>query len=80
MSWTLQKPTKAGWYWYRKPGFNMNKPLPVWVYDVLQPRHGADAKIFYAHLMPPHDKGPLTERVEECKGEWAGTDCPAGCL
>lgn len=31
MLWTSTKPTKTGWYFYREPGKNMDKPVSVWV-------------------------------------------------
>jgi hypothetical protein len=50
----------------------MDKPLPVWVYEVQHHRDGVDGRIAYAHLMPPHEQTPVTKRVSDCTGEWAG--------
>jgi hypothetical protein len=71
LEWTNEKPTADGWYWYRKPGFNMGKPCPAWVYVVRHDR-GGGGQIVYVHLMPPHDREPVTKRVSDCNGEWAG--------
>ena len=30
MTWTMQKPTQPGWYWYREPGLNLDKSMPAW--------------------------------------------------
>jgi hypothetical protein len=76
MSWTLHKPIKAGWYWYREPGVNMDKPCPVWVYEVLHNRAGAQGKIIYAQMMAQHEPQPIGKRLDECKGEWAGPISP----
>ena len=61
MPWTKDKPSRSGWYWYREPGLNMNRPMPAWVYDL-----GRD---FYASLMAVHSE-PVVKNVKDCKGEW----------
>ena len=60
---------KTGWYWYREPGVNMQKPFPAWVYHN---RAGAQGKIVYAQLIAQHEPHPIGKRLDECKGEWAG--------
>jgi hypothetical protein len=39
-------------------------------------RDGAQGKIVYAHLMAQHEKQPVTGRVSDCQGEWAGPITP----
>ena len=34
MNWTGEAPTKGGWYFYREPENNMDKPMVAWVYTV----------------------------------------------
>jgi hypothetical protein len=72
VKWTPKKPPASGWYWYREPGLNMDKPLPAWVYEVQHHRDGLDGRIAYAHLMAQHEQRPVTKRVSDCTGEWAG--------
>jgi hypothetical protein len=76
MTWTLHKPTKPGWYWFREPGLNLDKPMPAWVYEVLHNRVGEQGKIVYVQLMAQHEEQPVTKRVSDCQGEWAGPITP----
>ena len=48
MTWTKDKPSSPGWYWYRQPDFNMDKPMSAWVFD--------SHRLFYAQLMPVHER------------------------
>jgi hypothetical protein len=50
----------------------MDKPCPAWVYETLHNRDGADGKIVYEHLMAQHEEQPVTRRLSDCQGEWAG--------
>ena len=69
MSWTLQKPTTPGWYWFREPGLNLDKPMPAWVYQTGQ--------ILYVKLCGAHEAFEDT-RLTDLKGEWAGPITPDG--
>jgi hypothetical protein len=64
MIWTRNHPQPGCWYWYREPGLNMNRPLPVWIFD--------SGTIGYAALCAVHDGDSTIRRVEHCPGEWAG--------
>jgi hypothetical protein len=67
MTWTLQKPTKPGWYWYREQALNLDKPMPAWVYQ--------SGQVLYVKLCGAHED--LEERgVNELNGEWAGPISP----
>jgi len=59
MTWTTDKPTKPGWYWYR-PASDQN----IEVVEIARP-HG-DLHIYmlgHPDLCPPY---------EQVEGEWAG--------
>jgi len=60
---TSEKPSPPGWYWHREPRFNMDKRMPVWVYD--------SYRLFYANLLAVHSE-PVVKNVRDCQGEWAG--------
>ncbi len=55
MTWTLQKPTKPGWYWYREPGLNLDKPMPAWVYQ--------SGQVLYVKLCGAHEGLEREERT-----------------
>jgi hypothetical protein len=61
--WSHEKPTVAGWYWYRGPLLSDpdDEPIVVKVYDV--------DKLFYAGTWPD---GRTSVRVELAFGEWCG--------
>jgi hypothetical protein len=61
--WTHDKPTVAGWYWYRGPLLSDpdDEPIVVKVYDV--------GKLFYAGPWPD---GRTSVRLDLAFGEWAG--------
>jgi hypothetical protein len=40
MTWTSDKPTQSGWYWYREAWKNMDRSMPAWVFQT--------GKILYA--------------------------------
>ena len=63
MTWTIDKPSSSGWYWYREPGFNMDKPCPAWVFDSHQ--------LIYVSLMAVHSE-PVVKNVNDSSGEWSG--------
>ena len=66
MTWTKDKPSSLGWYWYRQPDFNMDKPMPAWVFD--------SHRLFYVQLMPVHEpsNAPVAKNVKDYDGEWYG--------
>jgi hypothetical protein len=33
LSWTRNKPTRPGWYWYRERGVNLDFPMTAWVFE-----------------------------------------------
>jgi hypothetical protein len=59
MKWTIEKPTEAGWYWYKGP-LSDDQPKVILVYDV--------GRILYAGPWPDGK----TIRMERASGEWAG--------
>ena len=63
MTWTKEKPTKSGWFWYKHPDLNMGKPMPAWVFD--------SHRLMYVRLMAVHSD-PVDKNVKECEGEWYG--------
>ena len=67
MTWTLQKPTMSGWYWFREPGLNLDKPMPAWVYQ--------SGQTFYVKLCGAHEDFK-ERRVSDLEGEWAGPITP----
>ncbi len=64
--WTLEKPTRSGWYWYHEAGKNQDRPMRALVFETRAIRY---ASRFAAHELQsfrdPH-------RVEECPGSWVG--------
>ncbi len=66
MNWTSTKPTVSGWFWYREPGRNFNKPMPAWVSN--------NGNHIYASLMAVQDDRRIdpTLHITALKGEWAG--------
>ncbi len=66
MNWTSTKPTVSGWFWYREPGRNFNKPMPAWVFN--------NGDHIYVSLMAVHDDRMIdpTVHIHALKGEWAG--------
>lgn len=67
MSWTLEKPSKSGWYWFREPGLNLDKPMPAWVYQ--------SGESFCVKLCGAYEDCN-EKRLDELKGEWAGPISP----
>jgi hypothetical protein len=67
MSWTLHKPTKSGWYWFREPGRSLDRPMPVWVYQ--------SGEVFYVQFCGAHEDFD-DKRLDDLKGEWAGPITP----
>jgi hypothetical protein len=67
MSWTIEQPTKPGWYWFREPGLNLDKPMPAWVYQT--------GDIVYVKLCGAYEDC-AEKRLDELKGEWAGPISP----
>ena len=63
LTWTTDKPKAPGWFWYREPGLNGDKPMTAWVFD--------SHKLFYAHLCAVHQE-PVVRQMNHCAGEWAG--------
>jgi len=63
MTWTTEKPTRTGWYWYRPTPDA--EPYPVKIFD---------ANLLY--VWPINDKVTekenVTLRLADCSGEWAG--------
>jgi hypothetical protein len=63
MIWSIEKPTRTGWYWYRATP--NAKPYPVKIFD---------ANLLY--VWPINDrvteKENVTVRLSECSGEFAG--------
>ena len=67
MMWTTAKPIKPGWYWFREPGLNLDKPMPAWVYQ--------SGQILYVKLCGAHED--VEDRgLNELNGEWAGPITP----
>src|SRR5687768_17157649 len=69
MTWTSDKPSSPGWYWYREPGdFNMGKPCPAWVFGSF--------RSMYATVIAVHSPDPaartVTKNIKDCEGEWYG--------
>ena len=66
MTWTKDKPTRSGWYFYRQPGKNLGKPLSAWVYT--------QARTVHVSMHAPHDipQSCPTAQAEDLTGEWWG--------
>lgn len=66
MTWTTDRPTVSGWYWYKEAGLNYDKPMPTWVFDT--------GGLFYASRMAPHELANIatTQRLTSCPGKWWG--------
>lgn len=66
MTWTSDKPIKAGWYFYREAGKNMDKPVSVWVYLL--------GKQVYVSMFAPHEAVPRIHhgQARDFPGEWWG--------
>ncbi len=62
-TWSTDKPTTPGWYWYRESGMNLGEPMRAWVFD--------SDHMFHAHLMPVQGE-PVEKELTRCPGEWAG--------
>lgn len=58
LTWTTQKPTVRGWYWFRAPKHGWRDSI-VWL-----ERDGNDGELY----MPDDD----STSVNEIDGEWAG--------
>ena len=66
MTWTSDKPSSPGWFWYREPGdFNMGKPCPAWVFGSF--------RSMYATVIAVHSPDPaartVTKNIKDCGGE-----------
>ncbi|MCS6297217.1 MAG: hypothetical protein H8K09_13355 [Nitrospira sp.] len=59
-------PTISGWYWYREDGLNLDRPMPVWVFE-----HSGR---IYADLCTVHEPATFrcTRMVTDCPGDWLG--------
>ena len=57
MTWTIEKPTRPGWYWYRKD----EKDIQLLV----------DVRKIEEHLTAAWPNS-LTEFIDSMPGEWAG--------
>jgi hypothetical protein len=66
MTWTTEKPTTSGWYFYRESGKNLDKPMVAWVFT--------SGKFIYVSLFLPHGQMPYTEtgQTKDFSGEWWG--------
>lgn len=67
MTWTNDRPTEQGWYWYHEDGINHNKPMPAWIF-------GTGGKRIYVDLCAVHERHDFarTRDITTCKGKWAG--------
>ncbi len=67
MTWISTKTIVSGWFWYREPGKNFNKPMPAWVFN-------PNGDKLYVTLMAVHDDRQIDPPVhfDTLKGEWAG--------
>ena len=66
MTWTTNKPTASGRYWYKEVGKNTDLPMPTWVFDT--------SGILYACRYGAHEIFMFreTHRLDECPGLWWG--------
>jgi hypothetical protein len=61
MTWTTDKPTKQGWYWYREMPTSPAHPVKVF-----------GPKLFYVWPMDDLAKDNETKDIGDCHGEFAG--------
>jgi hypothetical protein len=64
--WTVEPPTREGWYWYHESGKNEGCPMMALVF--------VTREIRYASRFAEHELRSYRDphRVEECLGSWAG--------
>jgi hypothetical protein len=62
MTWTTNKPTKVGWYWYRKDPHSHAHPVKI--YDA--------GIVLYLWPLDDYAKAHITVKLDDCSGEFAG--------
>jgi len=62
MTWTNEKPTQVGWYWFRKDRDSRAHPVKIYNAGV----------VFYLWPMDHYARAHVTVRLEDCSGEFAG--------
>ena len=67
MTWTTDKPTKEGWYWYRE---KMIEPECVLVFEGIY--ESADGWTERRMMCRSIDEGDDSTSVKHLSGEWAG--------
>ena len=73
MTWTTVKPTKAGWYWWKRADFpaEMVRIIEGDFHDLGPSQHG----LFMFGFRDHPDEGVIINycfRLDTCGGEWAG--------
>ena len=66
MNWTSDKPPTTGWYLYREPTKDVDKPMAAWVY--------IKRAVLYAYIFSPHTELASIEhgQPKDFPGEWWG--------
>jgi hypothetical protein len=66
VTWTSDKPTQSGWYFYRERGKNRDKPMSAWIYTL--------GESLYLSMFVPHRYIPRQEngQLNDFPGEWWG--------
>jgi hypothetical protein len=66
MTWTFTKPPTTGWYLYREPGEDVDKPRAAWVY--------VKRAVVYVYIFSPHTELPSIDhgQPKDFAGEWWG--------
>jgi len=65
MTWTTEKPTKLGWYWWRR------NELPDEMVNVLNYKGGFIVRAYHSNPYENTDT-KFELYLDQCSGQWAG--------